>query len=226
MKRRDVLNQIKAITKVLLGEGILKNYNFPFEDNNSNQVVWANFKDISFILKNREYNELFSSCLEHKAYNFMFLDGSIIQMMYKYNSRDLEEHRLLFYPNPNSPRYDDSEEFEEDHYGNKLFAEIHKQNVIIFPIRFDYSTDKEKYVEINHSYSHLTLGNYKNCRIPVSDCVEPKDFIDFILRNFYYTKYQEISGKIVGIDNISNENNILTNNEKNIMHVNIRQIRT
>ena len=35
--------------------------------------------------------------------------------------------------------------------------------------------------------SHLTLGQYENCRIPVSLAVSPYQFMEFILRNFYHT---------------------------------------
>ncbi|MDE2699007.1 MAG: DUF2290 domain-containing protein, partial [Gemmatimonadota bacterium] len=38
-----------------------------------------------------------------------------------------------------------------------------------------------------HPKSHLTLGQYEDCRIPVTAPVTPLWFIDFILRNFYNT---------------------------------------
>lgn len=35
--------------------------------------------------------------------------------------------------------------------------------------------------------SHLTLGQYENCRIPVSSAISPYQFISFVMKNFYRT---------------------------------------
>jgi hypothetical protein len=40
-----------------------------------------------------------------------------------------------------------------------------------------------------HPASHLTLGQYENCRIPVSGPLGPNSFGMFILRNFYCRAY-------------------------------------
>jgi len=72
-------------------------------------------------------------------------------------------------------------------------------------------------VEVTHSKSHLTLGDAKDCRIPVSAPLTPYRFLDFILRNFYQTKKHDFiknlpQGGIKILPSISEK-------EKNIMHV-------
>ena len=57
-----------------------------------------------------------------------------------------------------------------------------------FPVRFDYDARIDR-GEAAHPLSHLTLGQYRNCRIPVSAPVTPSRFVDFILRNFYHTAF-------------------------------------
>lgn len=52
-------------------------------------------------------------------------------------------------------------------------------------VRIDYNR-YEVESEIHHPYCHLTLGQYKNCRIPVDKPVSPMQFVTFILENFYY----------------------------------------
>jgi len=87
--------------------------------------------------------------------------------MYECDRNNILKHRLAFYPNPNVERFqDDPENFESNYFGNDLFSEIYEKRAIVFPIRFDFDIDIKKYIEHDHSYSHMTLGNYTNCRIP------------------------------------------------------------
>ena len=77
-----------------------------------------------------------------------------------------------------------------------MFADVVKKNVVPFPLRFDFDKSEELFVEVEHPKSHLTLGQYKNCRVPVSAPLTPVIFIGFILRNFYNTAYKKFSSKI------------------------------
>ena len=63
------------------------------------------------------------------------------------------------------------------------------KNIVPFPIRFDFDADDKRHVDLSHPKSHLTLGQYQNCRIPVSAPITPIVFVKFILRNFYNTAY-------------------------------------
>lgn len=62
-----------------------------------------------------------------------------------------------------------------------------------FELKFTYPTqDQRERLRVIHRdipESHLTLGQYQNCRIPVTAPMMPFRFIDFVLRNFYHTVY-------------------------------------
>jgi hypothetical protein len=68
------------------------------------------------------------------------------------------------------------------------------KNVVTTPVRFDF--DREAFVDYDHPMSHLTLGQYKNCRIPVTGPLSPFVFMNFILRAFYNTPFQKFCDSI------------------------------
>jgi hypothetical protein len=51
-------------------------------------------------------------------------------------------------------------------------------------IRADYNKD-DVISKVHHPYSHITLGEYKNCRIPVNKPISPLSFVNFVLEHFY-----------------------------------------
>ncbi len=110
------------------------------------------------------------------------IDGSLVQMMYSLEGSELRQHRLAFYPAPHlSPFSDDSESYLDD----ELYLDIIKRQIIPFPLRYDFDCRDGVYTDIVHPKCHLTLGDVKDCRIPVSSPVSPRFFIEFLLRNFY-----------------------------------------
>ena len=184
-----ITKQIKNITTSLIGTSFLIEHNHVSDKNGV--ITWEGFRDISFSLKNVSYDEIYFESLKERAFNFKLIDGALIQLMYECDDKEIIKHRLTFYPKPNIERFQDNPQgFEETHFGNKLFSDIYNRKVIAFPIRFDFDLDESKYVEHDHSFSHLTLGNYKNCRIPVSKPVTPCKFILFILRSFYFDRFK------------------------------------
>lgn len=185
-----ISKQIEALSTSLITTSFQIDYNWV--SNKGGKIAWDNFKDISFALKEIPYVDLYRECIKERAFNFLLLDGAIIQMMYECTGDEIIKHRLAFYPNPNIDNFqDDPENFEEIHFGRDLFSEIYEQSAIVFPIRFDYDNDKKRFIEHDHSYSHLTLGNYKNCRIPVSRPITPMKFVHLILKSFYFDKFKE-----------------------------------
>ncbi len=185
-----LIKQLQEITSLLIKSSFATSYNFPTEKNGI--IVWENFKNISFALKNQPYQNLFHECIKERAYNYILIDGALIQIMYECKNNLMIKHRLAFYPNPNFERFQDSpEDYEDTYYGHELFTEISEKNVITFPIRFDFDNDPNKYEEHDHSYVHASLGNYKNCRIPISRPITPNKFILFILRSFYFDKFKQ-----------------------------------
>lgn len=70
---------------------------------------------------------------------------------------------------------------EDDIYGDIL-------NKSVLPpviVRADYNRDMVESTS-HHPYSHITLGEYKNCRIPVDKPKSPVNFVKFAMEHFYY----------------------------------------
>ena len=89
-------------------------------------------------------------------------------------------------------------------------------------LQFDY--DPKSSIKIEHPSSHLTIGQYKNCRIPVSLPITPNIFIDFILRNFYNTASNEYQ-KDLAFDKIILFENCIENEEKDLLHISFANAR-
>lgn len=114
------------------------------------------------------------------------VDGALIQMLYCFTKRKLSSHRLAYFPSPALLQYDEAVDIYEQ---DELFGDMFAPSLVKSPLRFDFDSSDDKYVDIEHPKSHLSLGQYKNCRIPVWGAVTPLRFMRFILRNFYYNAY-------------------------------------
>jgi len=114
-------------------------------------------------------------------------------MMYRFNNEVIETHRLAFFP---SPYLDEFQNNPEIYITDELYAEVIMRNIVPFPLRFDFDSRSEVVRELEHPVSHLSLGQYKNCRIPVSSALTPFYFISFILKNFYHTAYTKYCNNI------------------------------
>ena len=121
------------------------------------------------------------------------LDGALIHMMYRFKNNQLEAHRLAFFPSPFLEEFQNNPEI---YIEDEIYAEVTMRNIVPFPLRFDFDCREEVAVDIEHPKSHLTLGQYQNCRIPVSAALTPHHFIEFILRNFYNTAYRKYSNQL------------------------------
>lgn len=112
-------------------------------------------------------------------------------MLYTFQRGALVKHALSFFPSPNLLEFqNDPEIYMQD----VLYAEVVDKNIVVSPIRFDF--DPDNYVDYHHPKSHLTIGQYKNCRIPVSAPLTPYQFLNFILRSFYNTAFHSYCNDI------------------------------
>jgi hypothetical protein len=100
---------------------------------------------------------------------------------------------------------------------DEVYADAIARNIVPFPVRFDYSSDVEKFVDVDHPYSHMSLGQYKNCRIPACSPIGPLVFGGFIFRNFYNTAFRKYSEQIPVSDVWFPKS--ITDNERRIPHV-------
>lgn len=140
--------------------------------------------DLSATLKDVPYDEAFLELEKARAFNVKMIDGALIQLAYTFVDNVIHSHRLAFFPAPSLEAYEDAASAYED---DEIFADIVGRYLVRFPIRFDYSSSDEEWRDVDHPKSHLTLGQYKNCRIPATGPMTPVRFIQFVVRNFYFS---------------------------------------
>lgn len=217
MNAATVRTQIVNITTRLVECSLCDEQNFPAvsKENGHTRIGLPNSPNLSIALKsNVDYRDIYRQLDESKAFNFRMLDGALVQLLYDFDEASLSSHRLAYFPSPSlEPFQNDPELYELD----EVYADIIKKNVVPFPIRFDYSSDAGKHIDVHHPKSHLTLGQYQNCRMPVCSPLSPVTFIKFILRNFYNTALIKYEAKI-NLPSFLFPNSISTN-ERLIPHV-------
>ncbi len=191
-----VYTQITRATSQLIELGLCNEQNYPNMKTvcgGSKEIAFSNITDLSISLRNIAYGDIYSELEKAKNYNVKMVDGALIQMMYRFDGNDISLHRLAFFP---SPELEDFQTDPEIYERDEIYADILKKNVVPFPIRFDFNNSDDLHVNVDHAKSHLTLGQYQNCRIPVNSPLTPYAFITFILRNFYNTAFIKFTDRI------------------------------
>lgn len=196
MTSEQVRAQIERITVLLVECSLCDEQNFPAmkESSGHTLITIPNDPDFAISLKSElDYREIYRRLDETRAFNFRMLDGALVQLLYDFAGGDLVGHRLSYFPSPSLEPFQNEPELYED---DEIYADVLEKNVVPFPVRFDYSSDEAIHVDIRHPKSHLTLGQYKNCRIPVFAPITPILFTRFLLMNFYGTAYEAVERKI------------------------------
>lgn len=186
MTINETYQEIASITQKIIENGLSIDEKWPKRI--GSKITWDDQRDLSIALKNVPYYDKYNILKIDRNFNFKMVDGALIQMMYEFDTlgRKLISHRLACFPSPTLERYDNTPEaYEEQYFGDSEFHDMIEHNIVTFPIRFDYNASKEIFCEIEHPYSHATLGEFDFCRIPVSSPLTPSIFINFILRHFY-----------------------------------------
>jgi len=211
--KNKIKQQINNITSKLIEVGLSVEQNFPSIKDNS--VYISGNKDLSIALKNISYQEIYSELDKEKNYNIKMIDGALIQFMYAFDGDELKKYRLAFFPSPTLEEFQNNSEIYET---DEIYADIISKNIVTTPIRFDY--DPSNHISVEHPKSHLTIGQYKNCRIPIVTPITPNIFMDFILRNFYNTAHNKFSTTL-NFDKIILFDNCINDDEQKILHVSI-----
>ncbi|MDZ4858002.1 MAG: DUF2290 domain-containing protein [Candidatus Hydrogenedentes bacterium] len=217
MTPKQTLKEIYQLTEALVGLSLSNEQHFPTTRGNANaafEISVSSAARMSVALKNLPYRDVYWELEKAQCFNFKMLDGALIFLRYRFLVGVICEHSLSYFPSP------DLEHFQNDpevYLDDEIYAEVVAKNIVPFPIRFDFSNDDKKFVEVDHPYSHLTLGQYTNCRIPVCSPLGPLAFGGFILRNFYNTASRKYSAKIP-TSNLGFVNTI-TAKERKIPHV-------
>ena len=182
-----IYKQINFITSTLIEAGICVSQNFP--SNKNGNVTFEGKNKISIALKNAPYADLYTELLNTKCYNMRLIDGALIQLMYYFKGNNLVSHRLSFLP---SPHLEDYQNAAERYDNDELYGDVVRENIVPCPIRFDFSNNDTSHRDIYHSKTHLTLGEFSYCRIPVSSPLLPVEFLSFIMRHFYFEDRNEL----------------------------------
>lgn len=206
-----IYNSVSHTTRFLIESSLSVEQNFP--SHTPSDVFISNVTDVSIALSDLPYAEIYREIEKSKCYNIKLIDGGLLLLQYSFKKRLLRKHRLAFFPNPKLLSY---EEFPEAYDNDEIYGDIVSPRRVVTPIRFDYDPDRAS--AIFHPVSHLTIGQFKNCRIPVSHPVAPDKFIDFILRSFYYSIYK---GNELTIDKSIQFEETITPEEKKILHIRI-----
>lgn len=217
MRARETLRQLKQLTSSMVGLSLSNDQNFPTTDGDIArhfEISVNNAGRMTAALKNIAYSEIYVELEQARCFNLKMLDGALLTLRYRFRDGNICEHSLSYFPSP------DLEHFQNDpgvYLDDEIYADIIARNIVPFPIRFDFSDDAEKFVEVHHPYCHLTLGQYKNCRVPVCSPVSPLTFGSFILRNFYNTAFRRYSEEMpIAAPLFANT---ITVNERAIPHV-------
>ena len=217
MIKQTIFNQINTITSSLISVGLSVEQNFPSLKDES--IYISGKQDLSIALKNIAYKEIYTVLDKEKNYNIKMIDGALIQFMYLFDNDELVKYRLAFFPSPSLEEFQNNSEIYET---DEIYADIIAKNIIPTPIRFDY--DPKNSIKIEHPNSHLTVGQYQNCRIPVSIPITPNIFIDFILRNFYHTAQNKYMEEL-NFNKVVLFENCIEDEEKSLLHISFMEQR-
>lgn len=180
---RDQLDELYQ-RAIQMGFAVRQNY---FSIQMSPTPSIGELKGTTISLKNVPYTDVYSELDENNAYHLKLPDGALMIFQYQFSREEtLAKHRLAYFPCPHLPS---PEEAPELYSRDDLYADILLDRIVRFPIRFDF--DPASYRPGYHASSHLTLGQFENCRIPASHPLSPHAFWVFIARNFYFQLFRK-----------------------------------
>src|SRR3954453_22662167 len=98
-----------------------------------------------------------------------------------------------------------------------MYAEVVDQRIVSVPIRFDFDDRPGTAADVAHPRAHLTLGQYKNCRIATTAPLTPGAFVSFLLSSFYNTAMTAIAeGSPVAEHRFATT---ITDRERTLLHI-------
>lgn len=168
----------------------------------------------SISLRDISYEEIYTEIETNDGYHIKLPDGGLLIFQYSFDGGGkLKKHRLCYFPSFTLPTVDEAPQLYEN---DELYGDVILRKLVRFPIRFDY--DPGAYIDVEHPVSHLTLGQYENCRIPVDGAVSPNAFVMFLLRNFYSRSYRRNKNRLDKKPHHIPATTTLTNAERRISH--------
>lgn len=182
---KDVYKQVERLTIDIIESSLCDAQNFPSLTYKAGGIaeVGINVSEQSIFLKNIPYAEMYGELLKRRQYNLKMIDGALVTLLYRFQNDELIAHRLSFFPAPNMEVFQNEPEL---YLEDELYMEFLDKRIVTVPLRFDFDSS-DAFIPVEHPMSHLTLGQYENCRIPVYSGLTPYQFLDFVIRNFYHT---------------------------------------
>ena len=194
---QKVCAEINELVTYLVEVGLADDQNLAYQapaDGRNIAVTFPNTASFAALLKDRPYADAYEEQRAARAFNVRMLDGAIIQISYEFTqSGDLVRYRLAFLPSPNLLEYQNNAEIYAEEL---LYADVVDKRVVTVPVRFDFDARTGVAESVNHPMSHLTLGQYSNCRIPAQAPLTPTLFIEFVLSSFYNTALASVSASM------------------------------
>lgn len=212
----ETLTEINRIISGLVEVGLVDDQNFAIQKQvrTLTEVTFQGASEVGFGLKGSEYQATYRHFTAKRTYNVKMLDGGLVQIMYAFLRDSLQRHRLGFFPALEREEFEDTSDDLEDVY--REWSALH---TVRFPIRFDYDISDSKHVVKDHPKSHLTLGDFAECRIPATSPLTPSQFFDFILRNFYYRAFQKYCPTITEGGGVFAED--IHGEERRVIHISV-----
>ena len=185
MKPQAAHTQIRQILSHLAKIGLSDDQQMPIlRQRDMTEITFENARLVSRAMKGRPYRQVYDEFVRNRAFSAKLLDGALVQMAYLFDGDDLAKHRLAFLASPHLARFDDEAVRYVD---DERYAHILSRDVDPISIRFDYDGSDSRHQDVRHPKSHLTIGGYEGCRVPVSSPLTPLAFVEFVLRSFYST---------------------------------------
>lgn len=194
MKPRVVHTQIDQIVVHLAKVGLSDDQQYPILRHGQGElaeITFANAELVSRAMKGISYIDVYGEFVRDRAFSVKLLDGALIQMAYAFSRDELVRHRLAYLTSPHLiPFLEDPSGYLD---GGEERTITPSRKVGPVSIRFDYDRDNSRHTDVWHAKSHLTIGDYEHCRVPVSSPLTPVQFTEFVLRHFYSTEVMDFA---------------------------------
>jgi hypothetical protein len=188
MSPESVRKQISdLIDRLLIASMSVKQFQPKFLTVEGGAIQIGGRPKTSVAMRDIPYEDVYRELDTNESYHIKLIDGGLLLFQYSFDAdKTLSQHRLAYFPSPTLPTIEEAPELYEQ---DELYGDITARRLVRFPVRFDYAPAAQ--VDVLHPASHLTLGQYEDCRIPVAGPMGPSSFGMFIVRNFYFRAYKK-----------------------------------